>query len=87
MEAQKLYSLLEKDFIKAGLSDEWSGMEEGYGEFLSENFKSRAMGLVCDNTSEITKVYTAVFPEDEIMKKVLDDDIENAMLFLHHPLI
>ncbi|MCK5149339.1 Nif3-like dinuclear metal center hexameric protein [Candidatus Pacearchaeota archaeon] len=87
MEAKKLYAGLEKDFIKSGLSDEWFGMEEGYGEFLSENFKKRAMGLVCDNTQEITKVYTAVFPEDKVMQKILDDGVENAMLFLHHPLI
>ncbi len=86
MDAKKLYNRLEKDFIKPGLSDEWFGMEN-YGKFLSENFKERAMGIVCDNTDNVTRVYTAVFPEDEVMQKILNDGTENAMLFMHHPLI
>lgn len=87
MDAEKLYSRLESDFIKPGLSDEWFGMKEGYGEFLSDNFAKRAMGVVCDNTDKVTKVYTAVFPEDKVMQKILDDDARDAMLFMHHPLI
>jgi len=87
MDAIKLYDCLEKDFIKSGLSDEWFGIEEGYGEFLSENFKKRAMGVVCENSEKVNKVYTAVFPEDKVMQKILDDGAHDAMLFLHHPLV
>jgi hypothetical protein len=72
MDAKKLYKRLEKDFIKPGLSDEWYGME-AYGEFLSENFEKRSMGLVCDNSDEMNHIYTAVFPEDSVMQKILDD--------------
>ncbi len=87
MKAKEIYEKLEKDFIKPGLSDEWQGIEEGYGEFLSENFKQRAMGIVCDNADKITKVYTAVFPEDNVMQRILEEKRENVMLFMHHPLI
>jgi putative NIF3 family GTP cyclohydrolase 1 type 2 len=86
MKADKLYAKLEEDFVKAGLSDEWLGLE-AYGDFLSDNFKERAIGIVCDNAEEVGKVYSAVFPEDCVMQKILDDDARNAMLFLHHPLI
>jgi len=86
MESKKLYEKLEKDFIKPGLSDEWQGVKEGYGKFLSENFKQKAMGIVCDNSAKITKVYTAVFPEDKVMQKILDYKLKNAMFFTHHPL-
>ena len=86
MEAKKLYDRLEKDFVKPGLSDEWHGME-GYEELLSENFKERAMGVVCDNTENVNRVYSAVFPDDEVMEKILKDGTKDAMLFLHHPLI
>ena len=55
--------------------------------FISENFKKRSMGLVCDFTAEINKVYTAVFPSKLIMQKILDIEDENAMLFVHHPSI
>jgi len=56
-------------------------------DFLSDNFKKRSMGLVCDFTEEINKVYTAVFPSEKVMKEVLKSDVENAMLFVHHPSI
>ena len=43
------------------------------------------MGLVCDNTNLITKVYTAVFPSIKIMQHILNTDEENILLFIHHP--
>ena len=42
---------------------------------------------MCDFTEEINKVYTAVFPSDKILTKILDDGTTDAMLFLHHPLV
>jgi len=87
MDAKKLYQRLEKDFIKPGLSDEWSEyMEEVLG-FLSDNFKKRSMGLVCDNSTEINRVHTAVFPTDEVMQRILDSGEADALLFVHHPSI
>ena len=87
MKAQKLYQRLEKDFIKPELSDDWTRHMEGVKEFISDNFKQRSMGLVCDFTDEVNKVYTAVFPSKKVMQKILDDKVENAMLFVHHPSI
>jgi len=85
MKATKLYQQLEKDFITSEMSDDWMQYMGSVDDFLSENFKKRSMGLVCDFTAEITKVYTAVFPSKKVMQKILDDGIENAMLFVHHP--
>lgn len=87
MEATKLYARLEKDFIKPGLSDEWAEDMGEVNDFLSENFKKRSMGLVCDNSKQINRVYTAVFPTDEVMKHILAEKAEDAMLFVHHPCI
>jgi putative NIF3 family GTP cyclohydrolase 1 type 2 len=87
MEAKKLYQRLEKDFIKPGLSDEWAEDMDEVKDFLSENFKRRSMGLVCDNSQEINRVYTAVFPTNEIMQKILDSGETDALLFVHHPSI
>ena len=85
MEAKKLYARLEKDFIKPGLSDDWIRHMDKVKDYVSENFKKRSMGLVCDYAKEINRVYTAVFPTNDIMKKVLDKKEENVMLFVHHP--
>jgi putative NIF3 family GTP cyclohydrolase 1 type 2 len=85
MKAEKLYVQLEKDFIKPGLSDEWFKYMEPIADFICDNYKKRSMGLVCDNNSEINKVYTAVFPSNNVMQAVLDKGEGDVMLFLHHP--
>jgi len=56
-------------------------------EYLTDNFKQRSMGLVCDFAQEINHVYTAVFPSDKVMQEILDKGTRNAMLFVHHPSI
>jgi putative NIF3 family GTP cyclohydrolase 1 type 2 len=86
MNAIKIYQKLEKDFITSKLSDEWKNMEE-IASFISNNFKERQMGLVCDFANKITKVYTAVFPSDKVMQEIINNGVENAMLFVHHPMI
>lgn len=87
MQAKLIYKKLDEDFIKPGLNDDWINYMDEIKDFLCENFKKREIGLVCDFTDEIKKVYTAVFPSDKVMKKILNDKIKNAMLFVHHPSI
>jgi putative NIF3 family GTP cyclohydrolase 1 type 2 len=85
MKAQELYDKLEKDFIKPGFTDDWAQYLKSIADFLTDNFKKRSMGLVCDFAKEINKVYTAVFPSEKVMKEILDRKEYDAMLFVHHP--
>lgn len=86
MKATDLFEQLELDFMKPGLSDDWVQYMGSVASFLTESYKQRSMGLVCDFTDEIKKVYTAVFPSDKVLRTILSDgDSENAMLFVHHP--
>ena len=87
MKATQLYQHLEKDFITSEMSDKWAQYMNSVADFLSENFKKRSMGLVCDFATEINKVYTAVFPSREVMQRILNEEIQDAMLFVHHPSI
>jgi len=87
MKATQLYEHLEKDFITSEMSDEWAQYMNSISDFLSENFKKRSMGLVCDFATEITKVFTAVFPSKKVMQIILDNGTQDAMLFVHHPSI
>jgi putative NIF3 family GTP cyclohydrolase 1 type 2 len=87
MKALELYTQLEKDFITPALSDEWFKYMQPLADFICDNYKKRSMGLVCDNAAEIHKVYTAVFPSDDVMQYILDKDEQDAMLFIHHPSI
>ncbi len=87
MHSTQLYQNLDHDFIKPGMSDDWlSGMQE-ISAYLSDNFKQRQMGLVCDFTDTINHVFTAVFPSDKVMQTILDKNINQALIFLHHPMI
>jgi putative NIF3 family GTP cyclohydrolase 1 type 2 len=85
MKALELYNRLEKDFIKPGLTDDWARYMVPLNEFLTGNYKTRSMGLVCGLTTEVNKVYTAVFPSNPVMQAVLDKGAKDAMLFVHHP--
>jgi putative NIF3 family GTP cyclohydrolase 1 type 2 len=90
MKANDLYNQLEKDFVVPGITEDWyedkSKYDASFDEFICDNFKHRSMGLLCDFAKEINKVYTAVFPSDKVMMKILNDKTTDAMLFLHHPL-
>lgn len=86
MEAKQVYKQLERDFIKPGFKDDWPEISEKMKKYVTPQFIERDMGLLCDFTDKVEKVYTAVFPEDRIMEKIIKDNVKNAMLFLHHPL-
>ena len=87
MNALNLYNQLEKDFVKPKMKENWydETMAE-IEEFVCDNFKQQSMGLLCDFAQEINRVYTAVFPSDKVLTKVLEDNVCDAMLFLHHPM-
>jgi putative NIF3 family GTP cyclohydrolase 1 type 2 len=54
-------------------------------KYLCGGFKQTGMGLMCDFTDSIDKVYTSVFLSDKVLSKVLSDNITHAMIFSHHP--
>jgi len=87
MKSIELYNQLERDFVSKELRDEWARYMRDLEEYLTINFKERSMGLVCDFTNKINKVYSAVFPTEEIMQSIIDEGITDALLFLHHPSI
>ena len=87
MKAIELYNRLNADSIKDGIRDvDWAKRMPNLDKYLFPEFKQNGgMGLMCDFTNEIEKVYTAVFLSEKILSKVLNDNISNAMLFSHHP--
>jgi putative NIF3 family GTP cyclohydrolase 1 type 2 len=85
MNANELYQKLEIDFELDKCSDDWGRID--LGEYVTENFKHRYMGLVLDNAEKIEKVYTAVFPSDLVLKYILDKGEKNVLILTHHPMI
>jgi hypothetical protein len=57
MKSIELYNCLERDFISKELRDDWARYMSEIDNYLSNNFKERSMGLVCDFAKEIDKVY------------------------------
>ena len=87
MKARGLYDKLKSDFIKEGIKDvDWAKRMPNLEKYLFPEFiENGGMGLMCDFTEEIEKVYTTVFLSENVLSRVLKDDISNAMLFSHHP--
>jgi len=87
MRAIALCNKLKSDFIKDGIKDvDWAKRMPNLHKYLfSEFIQNGGMGLMCDFTDEIEKVYTTVFLSEKVLSKILSDNISNAMLFSHHP--
>jgi len=86
MYAHELYARIEKDIIKPQQSDKWFSYMEEVSRFICDNFKKRSIGLVCDNSEKIKKIYTAVFPTDHAMRFVIEKGKRDVLLFTHHPM-
>lgn len=84
MNAKEVYQKLEKDFKLKECRDDWSNIEFD-PEFVADNFRKRYIGILADNTEEISKVYTAVFPSEKVMQGILEQNEQNILLFTHHP--
>jgi putative NIF3 family GTP cyclohydrolase 1 type 2 len=87
MKAIELYNQLEKDFVTPGIVETWYNEDWANQEYICDNFKQHSLGLLCDFTKEVNKVYTAVFPSDKALTKIISDGVTDAMLFVHHPLV
>ena len=83
MNATKLYNQLEQDFRLSICKDDWSEIRAD--EFITPQYLKRYMGLVTDNSENITYAYTAVFPSPAVIAKIIKDNRREAMLFVHHP--
>ncbi len=72
MIAYELYSKLNNDFIKDGITDlNWAARMPNLVKYLHNGFKQTGMGLMCDFTNSIEKVYTTVFLSDKVLSKIL----------------
>lgn len=58
-----------------------------FEEFATPSFLRRFNGLMLDNTTEVSRVLTLVFPSDEVLAEVLRRaGSEPALIFTHHPM-
>lgn len=85
MKAENLYQKLEKDFELDLCKDDWLRMD--FNEFISDNFKKRYMGIVLDNSENISQVFTAVFPSDHVLNKILELKNQDVLILTHHPMV
>ncbi len=86
MKAKLVYQSLDKEFELDKLNEgEWDFSD--IEDYVTESFKGTRMGLILDNSEEIEKVYTAVFPSERVLDQILESGENNILLFTHHPLI
>lgn len=55
--------------------------------FMESSFLSNKLGLMIKNSDHIDSVYTAVFPDEKVLDKILSEKKPNSLLFTHHPKI
>lgn len=84
MRAKDLYKRLAIDFDISNRADDWSEMD--VNEYITPEYATRNIGLMTDTTDTVDYVYTAVFPSEKVIEKILSDGRKNALLFLHHPM-
>lgn len=86
MKAVELYKILDSEFLLPNFSDDWEqAMTPEIKQYFCDTYKMTSIGLMCDFTKEINKVYTAVFASTFVMERIISDGQTNAMLFCHHP--
>lgn len=87
MRASALYDKLNGDFLKEGIRDvDWANRMPNLHPYLFPAFmQNGGMGLMCDFTDVVDKVYTTVFLSPKVFSQLLDTDVSGAMLFSHHP--
>ncbi|MFW9838307.1 MAG: hypothetical protein ACFFE7_12360, partial [Candidatus Thorarchaeota archaeon] len=79
MKAEQLFASLDEEFELDKLTDdEWGNLD--LGDNITENFKTTRMGLALDNTDEIHNVYTAVFPSERVLDRIISSDERNVLL-------
>jgi len=81
MKALDLYNQLEKDFIFPHLHDEFARYIPDMHPYMTNSFKERSMGLVCDFADEANTVYTAVFPSYRVMSRIFADSLRMQCCF------
>lgn len=81
MKSEELYETLARDFEIDKFKDDWSFVE--LNEHINPTFSERYIGVMLDNTDEIRKVYTSVFPDKPVLDKIIGRS-ETDILFLSH---
>lgn len=85
MKSIELYERLRKDFNFSKCKDDWNLMD--FNNYIDDEFKKTNMGLLLSGNEEITKVYSMVFPNAELIQKILNKNEKNVLIFTHHPMI
>ncbi|WP_026692714.1 Nif3-like dinuclear metal center hexameric protein [Peribacillus kribbensis] len=55
--------------------------------FFEKKFTELFNGLMLKGGPEVSKVFLAVFPADEVLEKFIAEAKEGDLLFMHHPLV
>ncbi len=86
MQAEEVYKKLDKEFeINKVNEGEWSSFD--LGDYATKKFRTTWKGLALDNATEVNKVYTAVFPSEPVLDRIIASGVEDALIFTHHPMI
>ena len=58
-----------------------------FEEYLEPRFLKSYHGLMIRNGTSVEKIYSIVFPADEIIEELLKKEKQNVLIITHHPLM
>lgn len=83
MKAEELYNQLGRDFEIDKFTDAWGEFLD-VNEFVDPAFTKRWIGVMLNNTEEVSKVYTAAMPDTDVLDAILAREQSDILLFSHH---
>ncbi|MGY5881900.1 MAG: Nif3-like dinuclear metal center hexameric protein [Candidatus Thorarchaeota archaeon] len=86
MKSEDVCKRLDREFEIDSINEEEWGLFD-LGKHVTDSFRKTRKGLVLDFATEIERVYTAVFPSEAVLNRILESDTTDALLFTHHPMI
>jgi len=57
-----------------------------FRQYITPSFLQDFHGLMLKNSDSVNKVFLAVFLSEEILDKILSENISDSLIFLHHPM-
>ncbi|MEH7226698.1 Nif3-like dinuclear metal center hexameric protein [Bacillus sp. JJ1566] len=65
----------------------YDAVQFDWKSMFEDDFAELFNGLMLKGSSEISKVFLAVFPTDYVLERFINESTEGDLLFMHHPLL
>jgi putative NIF3 family GTP cyclohydrolase 1 type 2 len=69
------------------IPDVYSQTKVDWPSIFEDDFTELFNGLMVKGASEVSNIFLAVFPTDDVLERFIDESVPGDLLFMHHPLL